>query len=114
MNDIIIEKRGDAKVLHLSGELVIQYSDCLRSGIIESLSDTDRVEIDLSAVTDVDISCLQLFCAAYKTSIQLNKLLLFDGVCSNVFKQAVKNAGYFRHTGCTGNEKCLWSEASNG
>jgi anti-anti-sigma regulatory factor len=116
MIDIIIENSGSIKVLHLSGELVIQHADLLGSRFLESLSDADRVDIDLSAVTDVDISCLQLLCAAHKTSIKLNKLLYINGVCPDVFRQTVKNAGYFQHTGCSYDIKhtCLLTEASNG
>jgi anti-anti-sigma regulatory factor len=116
MTDFNIENRGDAKVLHVSGELVIQHAHRLASKLVESLSDADRVEIDLSSVTNVDISCLQLFCAAHKTSMQLNKLLEFDGTCPDVFKQVVKNAGYLRHAGCVldVDDTCLWKEVANG
>jgi anti-anti-sigma regulatory factor len=114
MNDIIIENRGNAKVLHLSGELVIQHANRLRSGFIESLRDANRIEIDLSAATDVDISFLQLLCSAHKSAIHAGKSVALDYSRSTVVTETIQRAGYFRHTGCMGNEKCFWSEVSHG
>ncbi len=110
MADCITEDKGDIRILRLSGELTIQDADRLRSTLIEELARVDRIGIDLSSVTDVDIACLQLFCAAHKTSMDSDKLIKFEGVLPNLFKQAVKNAGYLRYTRCARdvNGECLW------
>jgi ABC-type transporter Mla MlaB component len=115
MADITIKKKKNRRVLHLSGELVVQDAERLASGLLEALGDADRVEIDLSSVTDLDISCLQLFCAAHKTSAQQNKLLRIDGVCPEAVRRLAENAG-FGHAGCSLDvgDACLWKEESRG
>lgn len=118
MNDIIVEKKANIGVLHLSGEFTIQDSVRLFTVLQESLEDNslDCIEIDLSSVTNIDVSCLQLLCGAHKTSISSNKNLLVAGTISNELRQAINRAGYLRHKGCfpDNDSNCLLMEACNG
>ena len=116
MTDVAIEDRGSTQILHLSGELVVRHTDRLFSGLVAALGGAERVEIDLSSVTDVDISCLQLLCAAHKTSIRQHKPLRVEGPCPDVFRRALNNAGYLRRTGCVlgTSHACLWNGVTYG
>ncbi len=51
MTDCRVEARGTTTILHLSGELMIDYAARLRSILVDSLQKADRIEIDLSSVT---------------------------------------------------------------
>lgn len=110
MNEYIKEDDKDTRVLKLSGELVIQHAEKLKSLLLESLENKNSIEIDLSLVTEADISSMQLLCSAHKTSILRNKSFNFVGNPSDAFKQDVVSAGFHRTKGCSldKNNKCLW------
>jgi anti-anti-sigma regulatory factor len=112
MTDCRVEAKSTATILHLSGELMIDYAARLRSILIDSLRKADRIEIDVSSVTGIDISCLQLFCAAHKTSAGMNKFLGFLDGPSSVLKQTARQAGWLRSTGCMPDRsmECVWKE----
>ena len=116
MTDIVIEERGSTEILHLSGELVVRHANRLSSGLVAALNGAESVEIDLSSVTEVDISCLQLLCAAHKTATRQHRLLRVDGPCPDVFKRVLSTAGYLRQTGCVlgTSHTCLWNGVTYG
>lgn len=105
-------KDGDkeTRILQLSGELVIQHAEELRSLLLESLENKSNIEIDLSMVTDADISSLQLLCSAHKTSIFQSKSLKFIGKISDAFRQNVETSGFYRTKGCSldRDKQCFW------
>jgi anti-anti-sigma regulatory factor len=97
-------------ILQLSGELAISQGDGLRSVLIELLSQTDSVEIDVSSATEVDVACLQLFCASHKTAAKLGKRVCFVNRWSDPFAETVRESGFVRGVGCSVNteNECLW------
>lgn len=108
--DFKLEPSGDRGTLTITGELTIDRADELRTMLITSLESTENVHVRLEAVTEVDLSCLQLLCSAHRTAMNLNKNLILDSEESQVFRQTVKDAGYTRNKGCTVDsyESCLW------
>ncbi len=112
MTDCRLEANGNATILHLSGELMIDYAVRLRSILSDSLRTADRIEIDVSSVTGIDVSCLQLFCAAHKTAVSMNRSMHFLGVRSPVLKQTARRVGWLRPAGCMPDKgtECHWAE----
>jgi hypothetical protein len=55
---------------------------------------------------------LQLFCAAHKTSVAMNRSLRFLDVRSAVLRQTARHAGWLRPAGCMPDKgtRCLWQE----
>jgi anti-anti-sigma factor len=107
------EQSKDRKILTISGELTIHNANELKNILVNSLKGTNHIVLNLENVTDVDLSCLQLLCSAYKAARKVNKLFSLESNCPEAFKKAVYNAGYLRHTGCglNCNKKCIWPEA---
>ncbi len=112
MSDCRVEANGNATILHLSGALMIDYATRLRSILSDSLKSADRIEIEVSSVTGIDVSCLQLFCAAHRTSVRMNRPLRILDDRSAVFRQTARHAGWLRPAGCTPGKGagCLWAE----
>lgn len=104
------ELSGNTTILRLDGELTIERVAELKTMLAKSLERADHVHIQLEAVTEADISCLQLFCSAHRTALSLNKNLTLNCKESEVFRQVVEHSGYSRQKGCTLNssECCLW------
>lgn len=94
------------------GELTWDRADSIREKLIREIIDADSVEIRLGRVTAVDLSFLQLLCAAHRSAVRLNKKISLTGRSPLPFKEAVKDAGYARTIGCSPEreESCLWSE----
>jgi ABC-type transporter Mla MlaB component len=109
--DIIVENKGSAVVLRASGELVIDQAARLASGLVEALGDSGNIGIDLSSVTKIDVACLQLLCAAHKSSVRQKKVLRFDGICPDTVTHVAKDAGFGRVCGLRADDACLWGEA---
>ena len=94
-----VEQPGAVGVLSAEGELTIRHAGEMRTALLNSLESVGHVRLNFEKVTEVDLSCLQLLCSAYLTSRMAHKqLTLF--VCSEPFKQAVREAGYFYAKGC--------------
>ena len=112
MTDCRLETNGKDTILYLSGEILIDYAARLKSILIDALSISDRVEIDISSVTAIDVSCLQLFCAAHKTSTDMNKVLDLLDAPSSIFADMVRRAGCIGSGGCALDKitPCVWRE----
>jgi anti-anti-sigma regulatory factor len=110
MADIKVEKKGKERLLVINGGLTIEYAVELKEALQKSLKDGEHVSLDLSNVTEMDLSSLQLLCSAHKTSVNLNKTLELMQNTGEVFKETVMKAGYKRYSGCTKEteKSCLW------
>jgi anti-anti-sigma regulatory factor len=104
------EQSGSSGVLTFSGELTIEHVGEMRTAFIQALTDVDRVEIDFSGVTEVDLFCLQLLCSVHRTSLRLNKRVNFIGSRPAKFRETIETAGFSRVTGCglDCEHSCFW------
>jgi len=104
------EQSGSTGVLTFSGELTVEHVGEMRTALIQALTDVDRVEIDFSGVTEVDLFCLQLLCSVHRTSLRLNKRVNFIGSQPAKFRETLEEAGYSRVTGCglDREHSCFW------
>ena len=101
---------SEENVLTLKGELNIFQADQLKAELIQALDKTQRIVIDLRAVTDVDLSALQLLCAAHKSAVAKEKqLLLAPGLPEKLDRQ-IRKAGLVEghHCGRDSSLDCLW------
>ncbi len=112
MLDFKVEQEGEEKRVTISGELNIENASALKDILISSLEKTESVVVNLENLTDVDLSCLQLFCSAYKTADASGKCFTISGNCSLVFKDAIKDARFLQNAGCglPCEKRCLWSK----
>ncbi|MRR58203.1 MAG: anti-sigma factor antagonist [Deltaproteobacteria bacterium] len=108
---ISLEKSGDGATLTISGELGIETGEALKSGITEAFGIADRIDLDLSGVTSLDLCSMQLLCSAHRTAAVSGKQLLLMNV-GEAFSSDRRTAGYMRHTSCHRGAglNCLWLE----
>lgn len=112
MTDCITEDKMGVRILRFTGDLTVSRADEVKSALLESMKEAEHIEIDLSSVSEADLSCLQLFCSAHRTSKQLGKFFRLSNNAAGAFKEAVKSAGYARSSGCVldTDKECLWKE----
>jgi ABC-type transporter Mla MlaB component len=106
-----IEDSDNKRTLNLYDELTIQNADEFKTILKESLETTDILRINTEYVTEIDLSCLQLLYATYKSAVHGGKKVTLDNGSSKVVEDALMQAGYVHHTG---SGKCLWPEVLNG
>ena len=111
-----VEDSDNGKRLNLSGELTIQSAGEFKAILKESLEATGILAINLSSVTEIDLSCLQLLCAAHRTAMEQDKLFEYEQGWSEPFIDAIRGSGYARHTDCYlhKNRKCIFTEHVHG
>ena len=80
--------------LDLEGNLGIEKAASLRLRILEELRGGRTVEIDLSAVDDIDLSCLQVLYAARREAARLGGSFALRGVLSRRIVKRLKSSGF--------------------
>lgn len=107
----IEEKGGKAGVLRLEGDITIQQAEELKENIIQGLGSVDKLYVDSSNVSAIDLSGLQLLCAAHRAAITLGKTFHLAEPVSSDLRRSAEAAGFARHTGCMldAAKTCIWA-----
>ncbi len=105
-----VESFGNKKILRLYGELTIRDASELKIALNEILEDASECFINVESVTDIDLSCLQLLCAAHRTSIEQNKHLQIEQHWPAPLRQIINLIGLSPCAGGSSiNTRCLWA-----
>ena len=98
--------------LQLQGSATLEFSTELCAALLDSLDKTENLVVDVSRITDLDVSALQLFCAARRSAIKRRKNMVLGKNPSETFYTTVLDAGFNRpHTAncwLTAGTQCLW------
>lgn len=111
--NIDTETAGEGtRILKPSGELTVSCAAGFRDELLNALSSASAVEVDLSGVSEMDLSALQLLCSAHRTSVSMNRRLRLSETRPPAFEKIVRDAGYTRSAPCTKScgHGCLWTE----
>lgn len=108
--DVHVEEANGERIVRFSGELTIQYATEIKEALTGALAGAHSVLLDVGYVTNTDIACLQVFCAAHQAAVELNIPLALDEKRSLAFVNTMRDAGFARHTGCSRGRgtRCLW------
>jgi anti-anti-sigma regulatory factor len=96
-------------VLQVGGEATIQHIRQFKEALVEGLNAHPELTIDLSHVTETDLSCLQLLCSAHRT---YQRLKLTPGTLDTLNK-LIESSGFTRLEGCChvdDTQSCLWRD----
>ena len=110
MIDFIEEMDGKVGLLRLDGDITVLQAEELKEALISGLGSADKVYVDFSKVLDIDLSCLQLLCAAHRTAATMQKSFQLAEPVPGHFIRLAESAGFARHTGCRLDitKTCLW------
>ncbi len=94
----------------VEGTLTVSQISEVRAELIKALKASGKVAIDLRAVTEIDLSALQLFCSAHKTAINSKKYFELIDSSTGVAKNTAGLNGFLREHGCSIDKEntCLW------
>lgn len=111
MNYSLEHSDGTAK-LSISGSMTIEDAANLKTALAGIFTDSaPQIEIELSETPSVDLSCLQVFCAAHRSAALAGKELVLRNTPDSL-RTCLEDAGFPRQTGCLHHEgkTCLWQE----
>lgn len=110
MSESSKDRAANEAVVRIDGVCTIEQAATLKPLLLEGLEQTDDVRVDVSRVTDTDLSFLQLLCAAHKQALITGKRFTVEGGLADVIVRRAREAGLTRHRGCTSdvNKECLW------
>ena len=105
-----VSKEGNRTLLHLEGKLTVNRAAELREILHEALGRDRVVAIDLAKVESMDLSCLQLLCAAHRTAVRDGKSLTVIEPRKTVLGREGLQAGFVFQKSCRYNQAqdCLW------
>lgn len=107
-----IPSDSSESILSLSGELTLLQAGQLKVQLIQALTEVyERVHIDIEAVTGIDLACLQMLCAAYRSAVSLGKQLVLFPQVPEAIATTVDQAGMMQCHACgdVGENACLWN-----
>ena len=104
------EKNKEETVV-VKGALTVSHIAGVRDELLKALKSAAKVALDLRAVTEIDLSALQLICSAHKTAIKTQKKFEFIDSSTGVAVNTAGMNGYLRQTGCSidQDKSCLWN-----
>ena len=110
MFDLKVDKEKNEGVLTIDGDLGIMQAEELKNAFATILKDVDNINVNVEKVTYPHIACLQLFCSAHRTAINLNKKITLDSNHSEDFDRLVAEVGLINHPDTEEHPKnhCLW------
>jgi len=105
-----VKKLKDRVRVSLEGAMTVNQAAELKEALLKSLDQGDRVEVDCEHVTEVDLSFLQLLCAAHRTAMSSKKKLSIVDQDDSALSDAVVRAGFnFHKSDGDGSEgDCMW------
>lgn len=110
MAEVKMNKKKKLAVVKNAGDVSINTVDTLKKAILEGFSGAQRVEMDLSAATGVDVAVLQLFCASHRYSREQGKEFALQQPLPDALRVVIRESGFFRHAGCKADDgdTCIW------
>jgi anti-anti-sigma regulatory factor len=109
--DVEMTRSAETNVLKLKGSWTIERANELKCVLLEILNGCERIVIEPEGLTELDLSTVQLFCSAHRTSLRLGKRFVIHEQKSEAFKRLARDAGLLRSLGCHKDprESCLWT-----
>lgn len=115
MNDLKLERRQDPEVkgkqiLKVTGDVTIADACGFHEALLAALSETSELQVDLTETTGMDLTGLQLLCAAHQSAVLGGKWLHINDEGNMIFRDIAAGAGFRRHTGCARDTSfsCIW------
>jgi len=96
--------------IEATDSLTVEQSEDLLDSLKKAVSGPDKkISLDLSGVTESDISCLQLICSAHKSAEKKGKSIFINKISPELDRMA-KDAGFPQHSDCSQEIgiTCLW------
>lgn len=107
-----IQEEAGSVVVKVAGPANISNVSVLLMQMLDAFEQAEKVTVDLSEVTEIDVTGLQLFCSSHRSSVFINKSFRLTGQDRPVIWDAAMASGKLRTTGCPTEKRhdtCIWA-----
>ncbi len=106
---------GKEGYLSLVGNLTMAEVQETQKVLLEAIEQVDTLYLDLKEIESVDVSFVQLLCAAHRECFLSEKDIFLQGGVSDIMEKLLASAGYSKQCGCysAAKKSCLWSSCNN-
>ncbi len=106
---IRINGSGNSCVIKIDGQVTVRSVEELRDKMLRAIDKYPETVVDIAGVEAIDVSVLQLFCAAHKSAVAMGRLFKFSSLPPLV-AEVVIEAGFTHDTECMKKLEapCLW------
>jgi anti-anti-sigma regulatory factor len=106
---------GSILKINVAGRLAIDTAPELQHLLLEQSGTSASIQLDLSALEELDLSGAQLICSACRTSLDAHKRFNFSGTMSPDVKKSLAAIGLQRQMTCKHNDdlSCIWCGGIN-
>jgi anti-anti-sigma regulatory factor len=100
----------EGAVVKVSGEMILFHAKEVQAALLQAIDANPQVQIDLAQVTRIDLTAMQLLCAAHRHAGCTKRLFTCALPTAGSVREAMAVAGYTRHVGCSHDEQgnCIW------
>lgn len=111
-----VQEGAETTNIIFRGDLTIQSAGEIRRILHEALDTCHAIKISLKDTEILDLSCIQIFCAAHKTAFKANKQLILDGALPGAAIRVIEQAGFHCLRTCGNNSEntCLMMRRTDG
>jgi anti-anti-sigma factor len=112
---VTITEAGKEGFLSLVGDLTMAEAQETKKVLLEAIQEVNTLHLDLKEIESVDLSFIQLLCAAHRECFLAEKAIFLQGDVSDIMEKLLEKAGYSKQFGCSSAAKksCLWSSFNN-
>jgi anti-anti-sigma regulatory factor len=106
------KQSNDTAILTFNGDLTIEDCDRLRSALMSSIENSERIVVNFERAINVDSICLQILCMARRISRRLKKFMILTGKSTAVVRQRLESnsCNCFLDCAFLNNKSCILSE----
>jgi anti-anti-sigma regulatory factor len=108
------DAKNNSGILLVEGDMTINHIADLKDRLVEAFGSAERVTIDVSSATAIDVAGVQLLCACHRFSNGRGKKMCLKLGENGQFAQFLDEVGFAQDFICnhgTANE-CIWPLAS--
>ncbi len=108
---VIKTENGKEGTLTLTGDVTMAEVQETKKAILEAINEVDRLFLDLKKIESVDVSFVQLLCAAHRECFVSEKDIFMDAEMGDTIESLLEKAGYMKQCGCfpAARKSCLWA-----
>jgi len=114
MTNWSFDAENNAGTLLVEGDMTINYIGDLKDRLVEAFESAERVTVDVSSVTSVDVAGVQLLCACHRFSSGRDKKMCLRLGENAPFAQFLDEVGFAQDFICNHGDanECIWAQTN--
>lgn len=113
MTNWAFNPENNSGTLSVEGDMTIHHIRDLKARLIEAFGNAERVTVDVSVATSIDVAGVQLLCACHRFSVGRGKKMCLRLGENVQFANFLDEVGFTRDFICEHGDanECLWPSA---